>query len=67
MIPPQDQLVICFAHVAYRLDERFAALGAGIRSFAVRDPETLASRIGEADVLVVSGLWNNGQIGRAHV
>src|SRR5437879_2015508 len=65
MIPPQDQLVICFAHVAYRLDERFAALGAGIRSFAVRDPETLAARIGEADVLVVSGLWNNGLLDRA--
>jgi phosphoglycerate dehydrogenase-like enzyme len=65
MIPPQDQLVICFAHVAYRLDERFAALGAGIRSFAVRDPETLAHRIGDADVLVVSGLWNNGLLDRA--
>jgi phosphoglycerate dehydrogenase-like enzyme len=65
MIPPQDQLVICFAHVAYRLDERFAALGAGIRSFAVRDPETLAARIGDADVLVVSGLWNNGLLDRA--
>lgn len=65
MIPPQDQLVICFAHVAYRLQERFAALGTGIRSFEVRDAPTLAARIGEADVLVISGLWRNDLIERA--
>lgn len=65
MIPPQDQLVICFAHVAYRLQERFAALGTSIRSFEVRDAPTLAARIGEADVLVISGLWRNDLIERA--
>ncbi|HZK91091.1 MAG TPA: D-2-hydroxyacid dehydrogenase [Stellaceae bacterium] len=65
MIPPKDQLTICFAHVAYRLDERFRAQGAGIASFEVRDPETLARRSGEADVLVVSGLWQNSLLERA--
>ena len=65
MIPPKNELVICFAHVAYRLDERFAALGTGIRSFVVRDPETLSARIAEADVLVISGLWNNALLDRA--
>src|SRR5205085_10634082 len=65
MIPPKNELVICFAHVAYRLDERFAALGTGIRSFVVRDAETLAARIAEADVLVISGLWNNALLDRA--
>jgi D-2-hydroxyacid dehydrogenase (NADP+) len=59
MLPPADKLTICFAHVAYRLHERFADLGTGIASFAVRDAEALQSRIGEADVLVVSGLWHN--------
>jgi phosphoglycerate dehydrogenase-like enzyme len=59
MIPPKDQLAICFAHVAYRLDERFRALGTGIASFEVRDAENLAERIGKADVLVVSGMWRN--------
>jgi len=59
MLPPKDQLTICFAHVAYRLHERFSGLGTGIASFAVRDAETLQNRIGEADVLVVSGLWQN--------
>ena len=51
MNPAADNVVICFAHVAYRLQERFTALETGIKSFAVRDPETLASRVGEADVL----------------
>jgi phosphoglycerate dehydrogenase-like enzyme len=59
MIPPADKIVICFAHVAYRLQEQFSALETGINSFAVRDPETLVKRVGEADVLVISGLWQN--------
>ena len=65
LIPPKDQLAICFAHVAYQLNERFAALDTGIASFAVRDRETLDSRIGEADVLVISGRWHNGLLDRA--
>jgi phosphoglycerate dehydrogenase-like enzyme len=59
VIPPDDELVICFAHVAYRLQERFAALATGIRSFMVRDLESLMRRVGKADVLVISGLWQN--------
>lgn len=59
MIPPADSIVVCFAHVAYRLQERFSALETGIRSFAVRDPETLEKRAADADVLVISGLWQN--------
>jgi phosphoglycerate dehydrogenase-like enzyme len=60
MLPPNDKLAICFAHVAYQLNERFSALDAGIDSFAVRDPETLEKQVGEADVLVISGLWHSG-------
>ena len=41
MLPDKDRLSICFAHVAYRLHERFSALGTGIGSFAVRDAEAL--------------------------
>jgi len=59
MLPPSDKIAICFAHVAYQLHERFAALDTGIHSFAVRDAETLMDRVGEADVLVISGLWQN--------
>jgi phosphoglycerate dehydrogenase-like enzyme len=65
MIPAADKIVVCFAHVAYRLHERFAALDTGISSFAVRDPETLLDRVGEADVLVISGLWQNPLLDRA--
>lgn len=64
MIAAADKTVICFAHVAYRLQERFSALATGIDSFAVRDAETLLQRIGEADVLVISGLWQNGLLDR---
>lgn len=50
---------ICFAHVAYRCAERFAARGAPFPHFEVRSLPELEARIGEADVLVVSGLWRN--------
>ena len=65
MLAPNDKLVICFAHVAYRLHERFSLLNTGIASFAVRDAETLENRVGEADVLVISGLWHDGLLGHA--
>jgi hypothetical protein len=59
MIAPADKIVVCFAHVAYRLQERFAAFTTEINSFAVRDADTLMRRVGDADVLVISGLWQN--------
>ena len=65
MLPPNDKLVICFAHVAYQLHERFSALETGISSVAVRDLETLENRVGEADVLVISGLWHDSLLDRA--
>src|SRR3984893_12743757 len=65
MLPPNDKLSICFAHVAYQLHERFSALDAGIDSFAVGDLESLENRVGEVDVLVISGLWHNGLLDRA--
>src|SRR3974390_1526282 len=65
MLPPEDELAICFAHVAYRLHERFSALDTGIGSFAVRDPEALATHVGEADVLVISGLWRDNLLDHA--
>jgi phosphoglycerate dehydrogenase-like enzyme len=59
LLPPAENILICFAHVAYRLHERFCVREPRIRSFAVRDAETLTQRIGEADVLVISGLWHD--------
>ena len=57
--------MICFAHVAYQLHERFSALETGISSVAVRDLGTLENRVGEADVLVISGLWHDSLLDRA--
>ncbi|HWB51593.1 MAG TPA: D-2-hydroxyacid dehydrogenase [Stellaceae bacterium] len=65
MIAPADKLTICFAHVAYRLQERFALQDTGIAGFEVRDAETLAARLPEADVLVISGLWRNSLLEHA--
>jgi D-2-hydroxyacid dehydrogenase (NADP+) len=65
MIPPSDKLTICFAHVAYRLQERFAVQNTGIASFEVRDGDTLAARLPEADVLVISGLWRSSLLENA--
>jgi phosphoglycerate dehydrogenase-like enzyme len=62
MLPPKDQLRVCFAHVAYQMKARFDARATGISSFEVRSKEELAARIGEADVLSVSGFWDNALI-----
>jgi D-2-hydroxyacid dehydrogenase (NADP+) len=63
--PDRASLTICFAHVAYRLGERFAARNTGIRYVEVRSFDDLSARIPEADVLVVSGLWRNELMPRA--
>jgi D-2-hydroxyacid dehydrogenase (NADP+) len=57
--PDRASLTICFAHVAYRLGERFAARNTGVRAIEVRNPDDFSARIPEADVVVVSGLWRN--------
>lgn len=56
--------VICFAHAAYRLEEAYQRLSvdrriAGARSFQVASRDELLARAGEADILVLSGLWDN--------
>jgi phosphoglycerate dehydrogenase-like enzyme len=65
MLPPPDKLRICFAHVAYQLQERFALQNTGIASFEMRDLDTLSRQLGEADVLVISGLWRNSLLENA--
>jgi len=62
MLPQKDQLTICFAHAAYQMKATFDAFGTGIGNFELRDRADLDRRIGEADVLVISGLWHNGLI-----
>jgi phosphoglycerate dehydrogenase-like enzyme len=64
-LPAKDKLTICFAHVAYRLAERFALRNTGLHAFEVRSFDALQARLGEADVLLVSGLWRNELIAQA--
>jgi phosphoglycerate dehydrogenase-like enzyme len=64
-LPAKDKLTICFAHVAYRMGERFALRNTGLNSFEVRSLDELKARIAEADVLLCSGLWRNEFIAHA--
>jgi len=58
-LPNKTDLTICFAHPAYRMQERFELRNTGMRSFEVRSLDELKARVGEVDVLSVSGFWRN--------
>jgi phosphoglycerate dehydrogenase-like enzyme len=64
MFPPKDRLTICFAHAAYQLQERFLCRQIPVNSFEVRIPGEFERRVGEADVVVVSGLWRDDLLDR---
>ena len=57
--PSRSDLNICFAHVAYPMDQIFPNRDSGLTFCQVRNPEELNNVIKEANVLVVSGLWSN--------
>jgi phosphoglycerate dehydrogenase-like enzyme len=63
-IPRKDGLTICFAHVAYQLQRQFERRNLGLNSFQVWSSDELDARIGEADVLVISGLWRDELVER---
>ena len=65
MFPSKESLTICFAHAAYRMKDRFEARQTGMRNFEVRAFDDLQKRVGEADVVVVSGMWKNELIPHA--
>ena len=48
-----------FSHVAYQMEPRFAARKSGIGNYQTWSAAETAARIPDADVLVVSGFWNN--------
>lgn len=64
-LPPKESLTVCFAHVAYRMAERFALRQTGIKHFQVSSLDELAARVGEADVVSVSMMWRNELIAQA--
>ena len=64
-LPGDDTLVIHFAHVAYRLAERFALRGTGIEHFQTWSRDDTLARISEGHVLVMSGFWSDAMLERA--
>ena len=65
MLPAKSDLIVCCAHPAYQIHEELAARNAGIGSFPVRVREELPQKLGEADVLVISGFWHNDLLASA--
>jgi len=64
-VPLPNDPVIGFAHATYRLAERFAARGTGLRIVEARTREELERQLPTLDVLAVSGLWRNDFAARA--
>src|SRR5882762_9717220 len=65
MFPSNEDVTICFAHAAYQMKARFDLRKTGIKSFEVRAYDDFQKRVGEADVVVVSGMWKNDLIATA--
>lgn len=63
--PSREKLTICFAHPAYQVKTAFDALKTGVSGFEVKSFDEFERRIAEADVVVVSGLWQNQLLDKA--
>ncbi len=60
---PQEQ-TIHFAHSAYQLAERLAERETGMAHFQTWSVEETGARIGDGDILVISGFWHNDLLAR---
>lgn len=60
--PTETDLTVHFAHTAYQFVDCLAARDTGIKAFQTWTPEDTARRIGEGDVLVITGFWDNAFI-----
>lgn len=58
---PSDpgSLLVGFAHAAYRMADEFRSRYPENPHFEVRSVDDLRARVGEAEILVVSGFWRN--------
>lgn len=61
----RSQPTILFGHAAYRLGDAFRERAPSRAFIKVRDMAGIEAHIGDADVLVVSRLWNNALLARA--
>lgn len=57
--PAKNDLTICFAHIAYQMATTFEKRQSGINHFQVWTVDELLKRASEAEVLVVSGFWQD--------
>lgn len=57
--PTKDNLTIQFAHPAYQFADEFARRDTGISHFQTFSRAETISRLGEADVLVLSSIWKD--------
>ncbi len=62
LLPPPDRLTVLFAHNAFDFLPRFQALETGIRALQVTTREALRAALPQADVLVVSHLWEGDML-----
>lgn len=58
-LPRFEDLTIQFAHKAYDFLDEFAGRNTGIKYFQTFTREETKARLGETDVLVLSGFWQN--------
>ena len=65
MFPARSDLVIQFSHVAYQFEKQFAHRNMGIRSYSTWTPAETESKIGDADIIVATGYWQNTLLGKA--
>ena len=63
--PSAGGTTVHFAHIAYRMEERYALRRPRVNFYQTWSPEETMDRIGEADVFVVSGFWDNALLERA--
>jgi phosphoglycerate dehydrogenase-like enzyme len=63
--PSNADLKVHFAHSAYRLAERFVPRMPEVAHFQTWTAEETRARIGEGDVLVASGFWDNAMLADA--
>jgi len=64
-LPARKALTILFAHVTYRMGDRFSARGTHIKFVEVRTREDYEAAIPNADVVAVSGMWRNDLLPKA--
>ena len=60
-----NDITIHFSHSAYQLSTLFEQRETGIKHFQTWNPDELRARMGDGDVLVLSGFWKNDMLAAA--